>query len=210
MKALNVFGLLVIGACSLQACQSPESRAPEKDSSSVDSGAADSSTMNSMATSGGADDSLKKADITNQSGVEGDDATFMKKAAIGGMMEVDAGKMALKSTNTKVKAFAEQMVADHTKANNELKAIAAKKKVLLPEAYPAEEKAHLDMMKSMTGTDFDKHYIEMMVTDHDKTIALFNTGAASADNEVSAFAKKTLPVIKGHFEKAKTIKAGLK
>lgn len=209
MKALNLFGMLVIGACSLQACQSPESRAPEKDSSSVDSGAADSATMNSMATSS-ADDSLKKGDNTNQSAVEGDDAAFMTKAAVGGMMEVDAGKLALKSTNPTVKAFAEQMVSDHTKANNELKAIAAKKKVLLPDAYPAEEKAHLDMMKSMTGAAFDKHYIGMMVTDHDKTIALFNTGAASADNDVSTFAKKTLPIIKGHFEKAKTIQAGLK
>lgn len=213
MKTLNLFGLLMIGACSLQACHSPESRATQSDSSNVN---ADSSKMNTMSGMTGGEDSTKKdeagkkGDLTNQSKVDGDEAAFMNKAAIGGMMEVDLGKIAMKSTNPKVKAFAEQMVTDHTKANNELKALAVKTKILLPEAYPADEKAHIDMMKSMTGAAFDKHYIDMMVTDHDKTIALFNTGAVSQDKDVSSFAKNTLPVIKGHFEKAKTIQAGLK
>ena len=125
-------------------------------------------------------------------------------------MEVDLGKVAKKSTNPKVKAFAEQMVTDHSKANAELKTLAAKSGIVLPSAYPAEEKAHMDMMAKMTGAAFDKHYIDMMVTNHDKTIALFNAAASSQDKGVSDFAKKTIPVITGHFEKAKVIQAELK
>lgn len=213
MKTLNLFGLLVIGACTFQACHSPETRGTQSDSSNVNADSSKMNTENGMAGNSDStqkEDAGKKGDFTNQSKVDGDEAAFMNKAAIGGMMEVDLGKIAMKSTNAKVKAFAEQMVTDHTKANNELKALAVKTKILLPETYPADEKAHIDMMKSMTGAAFDKHYIDMMVTDHDKTIALFNTGAESQDKGVSNFAKNTLPVIKGHFEKAKEIQAGLK
>ncbi|CAM4287088.1 putative membrane protein [Pedobacter westerhofensis] len=217
MKALNLFGILAIGACTFQACHSPETRGGQGDSSMSDSGKTDTAGGAVPMGSGPAGDSSKTdnmagktGDVTNQSKVDDDEATFMKKAAIGGMMEVDAGKVAMKSTNPKVKAFAAQMVADHSKANAELKALAMKKEIILPAEYPSEEKAHMDMMKKMTGADFDKHYIDMMVTDHDKTIALFKTGAMAQDKEVKDFANKTIPVITGHFEKAKAIQAGMK
>lgn len=206
MKSLNLFGLLIAGAMQFQACHSPESRGTKSDSANVNSDSA----MNSVTGTTDGNDSLKSGDPTNQSKVDSDEAAFMKKAAIGGMMEVDLGKIAQKSTNPKVKAFAEQMVTDHTKANNELKALAAKSGIVLPSEYPAEEKSHMDMMKEMTGTGFDEHYIDMMVTDHDKTVALFKSAESFADKGVSDFAKKTLPVITGHFEKAKSIKAALK
>lgn len=217
MKTLNLFAIAAIGVCSLQACHSPETRGGQGDSSMSDSGKTDTAGGAVPMGSGPAADSTKTdhmsgktGDVTNQSKVDGDEATFMTKAAIGGMMEVDAGKIAMKSTNPKVKAFAAQMVADHTKANAELKALAAKKQIILPSEYPSEEKAHMDMMKKMTGADFDKHYIDMMVTDHDKTIALFKAGAMAQDKEVKDFANKTIPVITGHFEKAKAIQAGMK
>jgi len=212
MKTLNLFGLLIAGACSLQACHSPETRGGQSDSAASDSGMTDStggSTNTTMDSTGSAKDSLPK-DVTNQAKVDSDEAEFMKKAAVGGMMEVDLGKLAQKSTNPKVKAFATQMVTDHTKANTELKALAMNKKILLPDTYPAEDKAHMDMMKKMTGAAFDKHYIDMMVTDHDKTVALFKGASSSQTKEVSDFAKKTIPVITGHYEKAKAIQAELK
>ncbi|HEY0174862.1 MAG TPA: DUF4142 domain-containing protein [Pedobacter sp.] len=161
------------------------------------------STVSSKTTSG-------PKDVTLQSHVDGDEATFMKEAATGGMMEVDLGKIAQKSTNPEVKAFALQMITDHSKVNAELKALAAKSGIILPSAYPSDEKAHMEAMRKMTGADFDKHYIGMMVTGHDKTLTLFRNGANAQDKEVRDFAKKTLPVITGHFKKAKAIQAELK
>jgi putative membrane protein len=220
MRTLNLFGLLVIGACTFQACRSPESRAGLGDSSALkDSNTTDTTggavplgsspkqDEGGAKTVGMADE---KGDVTHESDVDSDEATFMKNAAIGGMMEVEAGKIAQKSTNPKVKAFATQMVTDHSKANAELKAIAANKQILLPAEFPADKKAHMDAMKKMTGADFDKHYIDMMVTDHDKTIKLFKTGADSRTKDVRDFANKTIPVITGHFEKAKALQAELK
>lgn len=216
MKTINLFGLMLAAACTFQACSSPEQRATDAgDSTMADSGktttdSSGSAKVDTGFTTDGKKEEAKTGDPTNQSKVDSDEATFMKTAAIGGMMEVELGKIAQKSTNAKVKAFATQMITDHTKANNELKALAVKKDLLLPAEYPADQKAHIDMMKKMTGAAFDKHYIDMMVTDHDKTVALFEGGKTSQTKEVSDFAKKTLPIIMAHDEKAKALQAELK
>jgi Predicted outer membrane protein len=162
-------------------------------------------------------DSLRKADssdapndVTQMSKVDGDGAAFMDTAAVGGMMEVDLGKLALeKSTNSKVKEFAALMVADHTKANTDLKAIAAKLEHLLPSAYPADVKAHMDAMKKLKGKAFDAHYMNMMVNDHVKTLALFRS-ASSLRSEIRDFAARTLPVLEKHNQMATQINASLK
>src|SRR4051812_30296331 len=61
------------------------------------------------------------------------DNVFMERAAAGGMAEVELSNLALaKSTNNDVKSFATMMVADHSKANTELAAIATSKNVTLP------------------------------------------------------------------------------
>jgi len=52
----------------------------------------------------------------------------MRNAAKGGMMEVALGKLAReKGQSADVKKFGERMVTDHSKANNDLKAIAEKR-----------------------------------------------------------------------------------
>lgn len=62
----------------------------------------------------------------------------------------------------------------------------------------------------MTGAAFDKHYMDMMVTDHDKTVALFKTGTENRDQSIKEWAGNTLKVIESHDEMAKKIVAGLK
>jgi putative membrane protein len=68
-----------------------------------------------------------------QAGVDTAGRKFLNDAALGGMTEVEAGQLALrKAQQSDVKAFAERMVKDHSKANEELKQIAAAKGVTLP------------------------------------------------------------------------------
>ncbi len=137
-------------------------------------------------------------------------ATFMEKAAIGGMLEVELGKIAQKQgSDSRVKDFGALMVKDHGKANDELKSIAAVKNVTLPTTFPAKEQAHIDEMKKMSGKDFDKHYIDMMVNDHVKDIELFKTATNSPDTAVNKFANKVLPIIQGHHQKAEDISKNL-
>jgi putative membrane protein len=132
------------------------------------------------------------------------DKSFMKEAAKGGTMEVDMGKMAQqKGKSADVKKFGSTMVADHTKANNELMGIAKKKGVDL-----SKEKGK--MMKLSDAT-FDKEYINAMVKDHEEDLAAFQTEAKNgSDADVKAFASKTSAVIKRHLDMAKAAQAKLK
>ena len=61
------------------------------------------------------------------------DKAFIKDAAKGGMMEVAMGRVAQKdASNSEVKNFGARMVKDHSKANEELKAIAKEENVEWP------------------------------------------------------------------------------
>jgi putative membrane protein len=137
---------------------------------------------------------------------------FMTEAAKGGMAEVELGKVAVsKAQNAEVKQFAQQMVAEHTKANNELKQLAEKKSVTLPTDLDAMHKSMKDKLSNLSGAEFDKEYIKGQVEDHEKTVALFeaqSTGGTDAD--AKAMAMKTLPNLKAHLDMARKIQAKLK
>ncbi|MBC3540865.1 DUF4142 domain-containing protein [Rufibacter sp. H-1] len=128
------------------------------------------------------------------------DQLFMMKAASGGMMEVAAGKLAsTKGQDPAVKQFGQRMVTDHTKANTELKAIAAKKGVTLPTALLPEHQQHLDMLTQLSDAEFDRSYTQHMVQAHDKDIAEFDRQAKSGtDADLKAFAAKNLPILREH------------
>ncbi|WP_206105971.1 DUF4142 domain-containing protein [Olivibacter sp. XZL3] len=140
--------------------------------------------------------------IEQESGASQADLDFAKEAANGGMAEVALGKLAQKkATDSKVKEFAVMMVTDHTKANDELKALASSKNIELP-TVPSEDKQQAEeKLSAMSGAEFDKAYITQMVEDHKKTVALFETASTSVkDAELKSFIDKTLPTLKTHLE----------
>lgn len=137
---------------------------------------------------------------------------FWSEAAIGGMAEVELGKLAAqKAKNADVKKFAQMMVTDHSKANDELKSLAQKKNITLPAALDSAHQADVDELKSESADDFDKEYVEMMVDDHEKDVAFFQRQAdTGTDPDAKAFAAKTLPVLKKHLDAIKAIQAKMK
>jgi len=136
------------------------------------------------------------------------DRGFVMKAAMGGMMEVQAANIILKnSTNDRVKNFASMMVRDHSNANNELKSLASAKGLTIPEdSLNAKNKAHMDAMEKMQGKALDKHYIDMMLNDHKKDVAEFEKESTSAnDADLKNWAGKTLPTLKMHLDSVQAI-----
>jgi len=134
------------------------------------------------------------------SSVSAPDKTFMKKAAKGGMMEVAMGKLAeQKAQSDDVKSFGKRMVADHSKANDELKKIAAEKNVKLPAKEPT------------VSWSSDKAYMDMMVKDHEKDLAEFKQEASNgSDPDVKKFADDTAKVVQEHLDLAKETQGKLK
>jgi putative membrane protein len=135
-------------------------------------------------------------------------SSFTTKAAQGGMSEVLLGNLALaKGQSADVKQFAELMVADHTRANNDLKEIAARKSVALPTDTNDEQKSLLEKLSKLSGADFDKAYVKAMVDDHEKDVDEFTAQAKSGtDADIKAFAAKTLPTLQSHLDMIKGIK----
>lgn len=132
------------------------------------------------------------------------DSKFVMDAAKGGMMEVEMGRMASDhATNPEVKQFAQRMVTDHTKANDELKSVASQKGITLPTSIDASDKAKMDKMSKMSGDAFDKAYMDDMVKDHKKDVAEFRKEAnAGQDADIKGFASKTLPTLEEHLKMA--------
>jgi len=137
---------------------------------------------------------------------------FMTEAAKGGMAEIELSKVAASKTkNPEIKQFAQQMIADHTRASNELKTLAGKKTVTLPTEMDAMHKDMADKMSKMAGADFDKEYVNAMVADHEKTVNLFKTQSESGtDADAKAFAAKTLPTLQSHLTMIKGIQGKMK
>jgi len=133
---------------------------------------------------------------------------FVDDAAQGGITEVEAGKLALeKSAAADVKAFAQHMITDHTKANQELTALAQKLDIKVPDEATLTDKAK-KMILEIRDESFDKAYANNQVDAHEKTVELFKKEAASSDNaELKAFAEKTLPTLEAHLKMAKELQS---
>lgn len=143
--------------------------------------------------------------------LSGADRKFMMEAANGGMAEVQMGQLALqKATNDQVKQFAQKMVDDHGKANDELKALAAQKGVTLPTDVDAKIKAKMTRMQGLSGAAFDQAYVADMHKDHIKDVAAFQKEANTGkDSDVKGWAAKTLPTLQGHLDQIKGIHDGM-
>jgi putative membrane protein len=140
------------------------------------------------------------------------DKTFVEKAAVGGMAEVQMGKMAQqKGSSDQVKQFGSRMVDDHSKANDELKQIASSKGITLPTDLDAKHKSKMDKMQKLSGAQFDRAYMDDMVADHKEDVADFKKQANSGkDSDLKAFAAKTLPTLEDHLKMAQSTDAAVK
>jgi len=142
--------------------------------------------------------------------LNGDEKTFMLAAATGGMMEVEAANIALQqSSDPAIKAFANKMIADHTKANQELSGIANGVGMQLPATLADDKAQHLAGLKKLKDKKFDEQYMTMMLADHALTVQLLTEGKSLANAQIKAFAAKTLPVVTGHYNEAVKIGKGM-
>lgn len=141
-----------------------------------------------------------------------DDADFLKKAAQGGMAEVELGKLALtKTSSSDVRAFANRMIKDHSAVDQKLTALAASKGVELPSGKGLSNDATYLKLKVLSGKTFDKAYVNAMVDDHKEDVADFEKVSHEAkDEDVKSFASKTLPTLQSHLEQIEKLQAEYK
>lgn len=146
-----------------------------------------------------------------------DSHEFIQKMAVGGLSEVQLGKLATQhAASAEVKEFGQMMVKDHTQANNELKQVALQLKVQLPKELDQEHQQLADRLSKLKGAEFDREYMDAMVKDHKEDVselraragrgqAVGTTGGDKSEQALTQWAAKTLPVIEKHLERAEQI-----
>jgi putative membrane protein len=140
------------------------------------------------------------------------DTDFAITAADGGMLEVELGKLALqKASSAEVKKFSQMMVDDHSKANDELKALASTKNISLPAALSDKNNERIKDLQEKSGTDFDKDYMDFMVKDHEEDIDAFEKLAEDGqDAELKSWAAGKVTTLRHHLEMAKATQETVK
>ncbi|HEX4850239.1 MAG TPA: DUF4142 domain-containing protein, partial [Puia sp.] len=136
-----------------------------------------------------------------------DASDFAMNAADGGMMEVESGKLASeKAVNPRVKGFGAMMVKDHSAANEKLKSLASSLNIALPDSVSKDGQDEINKLAKKKGKDFDKAYMDMMVSDHEKDVSEFRKAADNlSDSTIKDFASRTLPTLEMHLDSAKAI-----
>jgi putative membrane protein len=141
-----------------------------------------------------------------------DEKRFVKDALLGGMTEVELGKVALeKASADAVKQFAQKMIDNHSKANEELKQLAAKEKIDVPDALDSKRQSRIEKLSKLSGADFDRAYIKDQLKDYQNDVREFQAESQNGnDPEVKGFASKTLPVLEEHLRMVKELDKGKK
>jgi putative membrane protein len=141
----------------------------------------------------------------------GGDADFVKKASAAGLGEVNLGILAAKYGGAEVKKFANHMVKDHTKANQELLKLADARRLTVARTMDADHSKTMDKLATMSGADFDRMYMDGQVKDHKEAVALFEKQAKEGkDADLRGWAEKTLPTIREHLKMAQKVQERLK
>lgn len=200
MKTLRYLVLYTFTLWGMQACNNPRS----KDAVSVAKKANEAKdTTNYIDMQG-----LGSEEFPAIASLPYSDSDFAVNVADRNMLEIELGKMSLtNSSNQEIKHFGQTMIDDYTKVNNELKTLAKQKDIVLPASPGHKNVKRINDLMDRTGDDFDKHYLNLMISSHKNTINLFESASNSAtDADIKAFAHNTLPVLKKHLAEAKALK----
>jgi putative membrane protein len=146
---------------------------------------------------------------TGQAELAQQDLEFAKEAAAGGLKEVALGELAQEQAKSEeVERFGQRMVQDHGQANQKLMAIVEQKDIQLPQELPEDAQQKYQELQQLSDAEFDEAYMDEMVKDHEKDVALFEQQAQSGeDPDLRAFAEETLPTLREHLELAREVQS---
>ncbi len=194
MKKLITISIVALAVYAIQGCHS----------GSTANQSADTTTQ--------AKDTASATTKTASTPVDSSDMKFAMNAAGGGMAEIQLSKLAVqKSTDTKIKNFAAMMVTDHGKAGDTLMMIAKNKNITLPTTLDPEHQKKYDELSKMSGANFDKAYVKIMVDDHQGALKLMQGEAKNGtDADLKAFAAKTALMVQMHIDAINKIHDSMK
>lgn len=149
---------------------------------------------------GGASNNPTGENSTNS--LSASDRNFVLQAAQNGMLEVELGRLATqRGSSTAVKQHGQQMVQEHTQANQELMQLAMQKGVEIPQEMSSQNQVVRQRLAGLSGANFDAAYQQAMRQSHSQAIALFQAQSQQGqDPELKAWATQLLPDLQAHLQ----------
>ncbi len=140
------------------------------------------------------------------------DDQFLKDIFVQGHAEIAYSELAeRRAANDKVKEFAREMVKEHKRCNEKLAQLLKDRKLAIVAGTEKQTKEEVARLSKLEGANFDRAYMDRMIQDHEKAVAMVQTQTTAAvEADVRAFAKEALPTLKTHLERAKEIAKALK
>jgi putative membrane protein len=136
-------------------------------------------------------------------GIAPSSADFVTEVAQSDMFELASSKMAVDKSDGPIKAFASQMITDHTKTTEQLKSTAQADNLALPTAISSTNQDKLDRLAKLSGGDFAKEYMDYQVSAHKDAVSLFQRYGKGGDNtKLKSWAVTTLPALQHHLDMA--------
>jgi putative membrane protein len=136
------------------------------------------------------------------------DRTFARNANYSNNAEIQMGRLALQnSANDSIKAFARDMVAEHTKSKNQLDSIARGLSITLSDSLDTSHLTLLGRLTTLNNFAFDTVYINNQVKDHQATETLLQNQIGNGNNNgLVQYATKNLPIVNRHLLRARNLK----
>jgi len=209
IKSAHIWALAVVLMCGLWAIAGKAGiRGQEQNSNQNSNSTANANkSQNANKSNRNSRNENASGEQTGMANMAAQDRNFLMDAVMGGMLEVELGRLATQQgASDAVKQFGQRMVDDHSKANQELMNLAQGKGITVPTTM--DEKHHKDMTKlsSLSGADFDREYVKMMVSDHRKDVSEFEKESTrGTDADLREFASKTLPTLQEHLKLAEAL-----
>ncbi len=156
-----------------------------------------------------AQSAAEKTGVNSVMGVAPKTEDFVTEAAASDMFEIESSKLAVeRSRDPATKTFAQQMISDHTRTSEELKALVSggKVKATIPTAMSSSQQSMLEALTKLQGDDFTKQYHSDQEDAHEDAVDLFKRYGDEGDNaELKTWAAKTRPALEHHLQMATDI-----
>jgi putative membrane protein len=206
IRSAHIWALAVLLVCGMWAIAGKAGIRNQEQNSNQNSSNANSS-QNANKSNRNSKNNNAMGEQTGMANMAAQDHNFLMDAAMGGMLEVELGRMATtQGASDAVKQFGQRMVDDHGKANQELMSLAQSKGITLPTEIDEKHKKDMTKLSSLSGAEFDREYGKMMLSDHLKDVSEFEKQSTrGTDADLKAFATKTLPTLKEHLKMAESL-----
>jgi len=133
--------------------------------------------------------------------LQGQDATFVRRAAESDRLEIAQAQAALNNAQrSDTKSTARMLVDDHQRSSERLQELASRKGWQWPSSTGSAESDQA-RMTSTSGSNFDDRFMADQIRAHKEAISLYRTEASSGtDPDLRQFARDQLPALEHHLE----------